>query len=266
MALNNRLSVLVVAGTDSSGGAGIARDVETLSAFRVHASLAVTAVTAQTDQSVEAVEIMPARLVAKQMYAAISGAHLQAVKLGMLATGEIAETVGVVLAKHPDLAVVIDPVLVSSSGRNLMRGDAAAVYGRLFPFATLITPNLPELAMLSGEPIATSEGDMILQAKALMARRARAVLVKGGHADGPEATDLLVTSQAIIRMSAPRLGASMRGTGCALSSAIAANLALGLGLQPSVERAKAYVFERLSKVSDRLPSVDPGRDMGHLRI
>lgn len=240
--------VLVVAGTDSSGGAGIARDVETLAALGVRACLAVTAVTAQTDRLVERVEPMPARLVESQMRTALAGGLVRAVKLGMLAKTETAEAVGRVLAEHPDLPVVIDPVLVSTSGRLLIEDDAVSAYEGLYGRAALITPNLPELAVLAGSAEAGTEAEAASQALVLVQRGARAVLVKGGHARTEEAADLLVTAGGITRHAMPRIDVSMRGTGCALASGIAAQLALGRPLSASVWAAKDLVFQRLSGV------------------
>lgn len=242
-----RPHVLVVAGTDSSGGAGIARDVETLAAFGLRACLSITAVTAQTDGRVEWVECMPPALVETQIRAALAGGQVRAVKLGMLARPETASAVHRALSESRDIPLVVDPVLVSSSGRALMEGDGVSAYRNLFPLATLLTPNLPELAVLSGCAEARSEGEAIRQARQLIRHGARAVLVKGGHASGPEAVDLLVTADGLTRHALPRLEASMRGTGCALASAIAANLALGRDLSRSVSEAKAFV--RLKFVS-----------------
>lgn len=238
--------VLVVAGTDSSGGAGIARDVETLAAFGVRACLAVTAVTAQTHENVERIEVMPAGLVESQMLTALAGGSVRAIKLGMLARPETALAVHRVLSTHRELPVIIDPVLVSSSGRRLMEGDGISAFEMLFSLATLLTPNLPELAALTGCREARTEEEAIKQARLMIGRGARSVLVKGGHAQGREAVDLLVQADGVSRYAAPRLNASMRGTGCALASATAANLALGLELSPAVAEAKSYVHQKLS--------------------
>lgn len=237
--------VLVVAGSDSSGGAGLVRDIETLSAFGLRASLAVTALTAQTDGAVMQIETTPAKLVASQMRAALSSGHVRAVKLGMLASPEIVLAVEEVLNDHPALPVVVDPVLASSSGMPLMEGEGLPAYRPLFPRVTLFTPNLPELAALTGLPEALSDDEAIRQARILMAQGLRSVLVKGGHAQGVDAADLLVSHKAVVRHAGLRLAVSLRGTGCALASAIAAELALGTPLDQSVQRAKAYVFRRL---------------------
>lgn len=243
--------VLVVAGTDSSGGAGIARDVETLAAFGVRACLAVSAVTAQTDGRVEHVECMSPGIVEQQMLAALAGGRVRAIKLGMLARPETALAVHNVLSAHPAMPIIVDPVLVSSSGRQLMEGNGIAAYEMLFPLATLLTPNLPELAMLTGCVKACNEDEATDQARQLIEWGARAVLVKGGHAIGREAVDLLVQRNSVSRHSAPRLNVSMRGTGCALASAVAANLALGMELSPSVSVSKTFVLRRMESLQNQ---------------
>lgn len=251
MALSQRVPhVLVVAGTDSSGGAGIARDVETLAAFGVRACLAVTAVTAQTDRAVDAVEPMAAALVESQMRTALAGGLVRAVKLGMLARAATADAVARMLSDRQDLPVVIDPVLVSTSGRILIAGNAVSAYEALYPRAVLITPNLPELAVLTGSRHAESEKEAAAQAQALVQRGARAILVKGGHAQAEEAVDLLVTAGGVRRFARPRRDAAMRGTGCALASAIAANLALGYGLDASIWAAKELISAHLKDLQD----------------
>lgn len=258
MALNAAAPlVLLVAGTDSSGGAGLSRDIETLSAFGARACLAVTAVTAQTDRAVTAVDIMPARLVEQQMRAALAGGRVSAVKLGMLASPEIVAAVRHVLDEHPHLPLVVDPVLMSSSGRSLMVGDPMSAYESLYARATLIAPNLPELGLLTGHPSATSEHDAVTQAQMLLDRGAAAVLVKGGHALGAEAVDLLVSHGRVTRHAAPRLAGTMRGTGCALASAIAANLAFGCDLAESISPAKAFVLGKLRDTSMPDKGVSP---------
>ena len=244
--------VLVVAGTDSSGGAGIARDVETLSVFGVRACLAVTAVTVQTDQGVGAIENMPAQLVESQMRAALAGGHVRAIKLGMLASPETALAVCRVLGAFPHLPVIADPVLMSSSGRRLVTGDAVSVYELLYPLTTLLTPNILELAALTGCDDAVNESQATGQARQLISRGARAVLVKGGHARGREAVDLLVERSGVSRYAAPRRDAAMRGTGCMLASATAAGLAAGRDLAASVSQAKAFVLRQLDPVEKLL--------------
>lgn len=238
-------TVLVIAGTDSSGGAGLARDVRTLTRLETRALCVVTAVTAQSDSDIAAVHVVPAELVRAQMTAALATRGVDAIKIGMLATRATVLAVTAALPAAPPL--VLDPVLESSSGGELL--DAAgrsALCAELLPRTTLLTPNIPEAAALLGTGSARSEAERLQQAAALLALGPRAVLLKGGHADGPEATDLLLAAHAPPRwLRAPRISAARRGTGCALSAAIAAGLAAGLELGAACERAKQHVTQLL---------------------
>lgn len=241
--------VLIVAGSDSSGGAGIARDVETVSAFGLRSCLAITAVTVQTHAAVERIEQMPAALIAAQMRAAFAANTVAAVKIGMLGTKAAIEAVGCVLADYSRVPVVLDPVLASTSGRVLLEDDAiSAMRFDLMPACRLVTPNLIELATLTGLAPALDEGDVRLQGEALSTMIRTAVLAKGGHArEGQPAVDLLLqTDCPALRLEAPRLDGKERGTGCMLSSAISACLALNTPLEASVAAAKQYVFDTLS--------------------
>lgn len=239
--------VLIVAGSDSSGGAGIVRDVETVSAFGLRSSLAVTAVTVQTHARVERIEQMPPELVAEQMRAAFAANPVAAVKIGMLGTAATIGTVASVLASNLPVPVVLDPVLASTSGRQLLDDDAIDVLKcRLFPLCTLVTPNLPELSLLTGLPPATGEDDIVRQAAKLFDTGAPAILVKGGHASGATATDLLLQpGREPVRFDASRIAVTMRGTGCMLASAIAAHLAQYETLEISIGKAKRHVFAKL---------------------
>lgn len=242
-------SVLVVAGSDSSGGAGLSRDVETVAAFGLRAAVTVTAVTVQTHGEVRAVELLPPALVARQMAAALEAESIGAVKIGMLGTGETGEAVASVLEEHAHLPAVLDPVLAASSGGALLEPQAIAVLrNRLFPTCALVTPNWPELARLTGNQPAESEEEAASQGDALLALGCRALLVKGGHAPGSRSTDILLRpGHPPARFDAPRLQARMRGTGCVLSSAIAVGLARGLGLEECIEEGKKYVTQVLRK-------------------
>jgi len=253
MAVTPDRHVLVVAGTDSSGGAGIARDVETVATFGLRACLTVTAVTVQTHGAVERVEQMPPDLIAAQMCAAFASNAMAAVKIGMLGSVDAVTTVASVLASRLPLPVVLDPVLASTSGRALLPMDAVEVLKRrLMPLCTLVTPNLPELALLSGKPVATDEAGIIGQAGSLFESGVAALLVKGGHAEGDRSVDLLLRAgQKPSRFEAPRLDVGMRGTGCMLASAIAAGLALGDDLDAAIGRAKDHVFGKLSEAMPR---------------
>ena len=241
-------TVLIIAGSDSSGGAGLTRDVCTLTRFDARALPVVTAVTAQSDARLEAVHVVPAALVRAQMAAAFATCRIEAIKIGMLATSA---TVLAVAASLPERAppLVLDPELASSSGGELLDGEGrAALRATLLPRATLLTPNIPEAAALLGTRNARDEQELLRQAAALLALGPRAVLLKGGHGDGPEATDLLLTANAAPRwLRAPRSPALRRGTGCALSSAIAAGLAAGLPLAAACEQAKQHVTQLLQR-------------------
>ncbi|RWF83219.1 hydroxymethylpyrimidine/phosphomethylpyrimidine kinase, partial [Mesorhizobium sp.] len=240
--------VLVVAGADSSGGAGIVRDVETIAALGPRSCVAVTAVTAQTHRSVDWIEHMPPGLVVAQMRAALAANDVKAIKIGMLGTNGAIEKAAAVLRDHPDIPVVLDPVLASSSGRALIMEDAvAALRNDLMPHCRIVTPNLPELAVLTGSAIAVDEASACRQGEELSRTLSTAVLVKGGHARGNEAVDWLLQPQCPpLRFMAPRLPREMRGTGCMLSSAIAASIALGMSLEEGVRRAKQFVFDALA--------------------
>jgi hydroxymethylpyrimidine/phosphomethylpyrimidine kinase len=242
-------AVLVIAGTDSSGGAGLARDVATLARFDLQALVAVTAVTAQTDDEVRAVELLPAPLVRAQIAAALATGRIAAIKTGMLGDRAIVEAVAGAIPPRELVPLVLDPVLAATSGATLL--DAAgqhALAALLLPRATLLTPNIPEAARLLGVAPAASEADLLGQARALCALGAAAVLIKGGHAAGAHATDWLVTGAGgVLRFSAPRISTTRRGTGCALASAIAAGLAARVPLELACERAKEHVTALLQQ-------------------
>ena len=228
------MSVLVIAGLDSSTGAGLARDLAVLADHDMAARVVATAVTAQDVGGGCCLHPIPAAIVAAQIRAA--GA-VGAAKLGMLANADIVAAVAETL---PDLPFVLDPVLATSAGVQLLDADGrAAMIAQLFPRATLLTPNLPEAATLTGLPAVTPLQDL---AAAFFAMGAQAVLLKGGHADGPEAVDWLwCRGRAPLRFAAPRKSGTRRGTGCTLATAIAAHLALGDDLVTSCDHAKRYL-------------------------
>ncbi|MER9074191.1 hydroxymethylpyrimidine/phosphomethylpyrimidine kinase [Mesorhizobium sp. M0904] len=252
MALRREPHVLVVGGSDSSGGAGIARDIETISSIGVRTCLAVTALTVQTHEAVTEIHHMQASLVADQMCAALQANQVAAIKIGMLATAEIVVAVAAVLRENPQVPAVLDPVLASTSGRALLEAGAIAAMKRdLLPLCRLVTPNLIELSILAAKQ-ATDEDGAIRQGKELLAAGAKALLIKGGHAAEPRSTDILLCSdQEPIRFETPRLAVSMRGTGCMLASAIAAHLANASSLEDSVRKGKLFVFEKLQKKFSR---------------
>jgi hydroxymethylpyrimidine/phosphomethylpyrimidine kinase len=242
-------AVLVIAGTDSSGGAGLARDVATLTRLGVETLCAVTAVTAQSAREVSAVELLPAHLVRTQITAALATQRAAAVKIGMLGSRTIVEVVAETLPPREHLPLVLDPVLAATSGGALLEASGrAALAALLLPRATLLTPNIAEAAELLGAAPAASAAEIIEQGRALCAYGAAAVLMKGGHAPGALATDWLVTRAGSVReFTVPRLAAGRRGTGCALASAIAAGLAAQLPLEAACERGKAHVTELLTQ-------------------
>jgi hydroxymethylpyrimidine/phosphomethylpyrimidine kinase len=240
------IAVLVIGGSDSSGGAGITCDAQTLERFGVRTLPVVTAVTAQTHARLCAVRVTSSQLVRAQIASALATQPVQAIKTGMLATRAIVSAVAAALpAVAPPL--VIDPVLVSSSGGRLLdRAGREALCRVLLPRATLLTPNVPEAAALLGTRAARTEAQLIRQAEALLALGPAAVLLKGGHARGSEAADLLLMRGASPQwLRAPRMKATRRGTGCALASAIAAGLACGLTLPAACARAKDHVVQLL---------------------
>jgi hydroxymethylpyrimidine/phosphomethylpyrimidine kinase len=235
-------AVLVIAATDSSGGAGLTRDVRVLTDFSVEALCVVTAVTAQSDKKVSAVHHIPPDIIRAQL-AAIR--QVAAIKIGMLGTRATVEAVAEALPE--DVPIVVDPVLVSSSGGVLL--DAAgriALTRLLMPRATLVTPNVPEAAALLGEPIAHDEAALIAQGQRLLNYGSQAILLKGGHSEGPEAVDLLITATGVQRIGSKRVDGSSRGTGCALASGIAASLAKGNSLAAACQAGKTYVLGMLS--------------------
>ena len=234
---------LTIAGSDSCGGAGIQADLKTFAALGVYGASAITALTAQNTQGVEAVLVVPPDFVARQIKVVARDLEVGAVKIGMLATSEVIEAVALALETLPGIPVVLDPVMVAASGDVLLDEDAIDTLRTvLLPRATLITPNLPEAAKLLGSGEAKNERAMSDQAAALRRLGAKAVLIKGGHAEGDQAIDILVDDAGELRLEAPRIATSnTHGTGCTLSSAIAAELAKGASLREAAAAAKAYI-------------------------
>jgi hydroxymethylpyrimidine/phosphomethylpyrimidine kinase len=235
--------VLTLAGSDSSGGAGIQADLKTFTAHRVWGATVLTALTAQNEAGVRAVYPVEPEFFTQQLDAVLDEAPFGAAKTGMLGNGHIIEALCRVLDRHPLENLVVDPVLVATSGALLFDpADLERFRRELIPRARVVTPNLHELRALTGID-ATGEEAMREGALQLAALGAGAVLVKGGHLSGSphEAVDVLYDGQDFVRLSGPRFeGRSTHGTGCTLSAAIAANLALGLELPEAARRAKAY--------------------------
>lgn len=234
--------LLVIAGTDSSGGAGLSRDCATAHALGYDVAPVITAVTAQTRATVTAQRLMSAQFVAEQIRAAFTSGPVHAVKIGMLATSEIADAVANVLSSH-DFPKVLDPVLASSSGRPLMTGQLPRA---LLSQVTVITPNLPEAAALTKSPVATCQEEITAQARVIVELGAQAVLIKGGHAEGHASVDHLFETSGRVDFMAPKLPISMRGTGCMLATVIACGLGRGRGLQTACKQAKEYVQSKLN--------------------
>jgi hydroxymethylpyrimidine/phosphomethylpyrimidine kinase len=254
---------LTIAGSDSGGGAGIQADLKTFAALGVYGASAITALTAQNTQGVDAVLAVPPDFVGAQIWAAAGDLEVAAIKIGMLATAPVIGAVADGLADFQGVPVVLDPVMVAASGDKLLDEDAiATLRARLLPLATLITPNLPEAAALLEVSEARNEQEMSEQGAALLAIGARAVLVKGGHLRGEQAVDLLVTAEGVEHFAAPRVATrNTHGTGCTLSSAIAAELAKGASLRDAVARSKSFVTEAL-KQADAL-HIGKGRGPVH---
>ena len=235
--------LLTIAGSDSGGGAGIQADLKTFAALGCFGMTAITALTAQNTTGVRAIHGVPPDMLASQIDAVLEDIGVDAVKIGMLHSPEIVHAVASAIDRHALPHVVLDPVMVATSGAVLIDNPAiAALVRELFGRAVLITPNLDEAALLVSRPLA-NEADMQAAANELLAKGARAVLVKGGHLPGEVVSDLLqVAGAAPHWMRAPRIAtANTHGTGCTLSSAIAAHLALGCSLRDAVEAARAYV-------------------------
>lgn len=239
--------VLSIAGSDSSGGAGIQADLAACFALDVHGATAITAITAQNRRGVQAVQVLPASMVRVQIDAVFDDGAVHAVKLGMLAEAPIIAAVVDALHTHQSKHVVIDPVMIATSGARLLQADAVTVLRtQLLPLADCLTPNLDEAAALLDAPLAQDEVQMVEQGRALLALGARAALMKGGHAPLPQAVDLLVQADSVQRHAAPWVqGADTHGSGCTLSAAIAAGLAKGLPLEGAVAQAKQHLGDWL---------------------
>lgn len=246
-------NVLSIAGSDPSAGAGIQADLKTFAALGCYGLCAVTALTVQNTQGVLDVTVLPADLVAAQIDALFADSAIKAVKIGMLGSAEIAETVAERLARYKPPFVVLDPVLASSGGKALAAAALAkTIVARLAPHVTLVTPNLMEAAELAEMDLPRTADDIRAVAKALHKRGFAAVLVKGGHSESASADDILFDGQNYQTFSLPRLVArNTHGTGCTLSSAIAAYLARGETLAASIAAAKDYLQSALAG-ADRL--------------
>jgi hydroxymethylpyrimidine/phosphomethylpyrimidine kinase len=235
--------VLVIAGSDSGGGAGVQADIKTITALGAFAATAITALTAQNTLGVFGVMAVPPEFIRQQIDVVMSDIGADVIKIGMLGDIATIETVRDALAAHaPDVPVVLDPVMVAKGGQALLAAQAVdSLRRQLLPRAAVITPNLPEAEALTGLTIGT-EAEMRVAAAALLALGVPAVLLKGGHLASATVTDLLATPDGIEAFSAPRIETRhTHGTGCTTASALAAGLAQGLSLRDAVARARAYV-------------------------
>lgn len=243
-------TALTIAGSDCSGGAGIQADIKTMTMNGVYAMSAVTALTAQNTTGVTGIQESSPEFLKMQLDAVFEDIYPDAVKIGMVASGELIRAIADRLRHYDAGNVVIDPVMVSTSGSALMRTDAVnTLVEELLPLATLVTPNIPEAEVLSGRTISTKE-DMIEAAKQIGDENHCAVLLKGGHSVN-DANDLLYAEGRLTWFQGKRIdNPNTHGTGCTLSSAIASNLAKGFSLEESVERAKSYISEALGAMLD----------------
>ena len=249
--------VLIVAGSDSGGGAGIQADIKTVTALGGYAATAITALTAQDTHTVHGVSAVSADFVAEQMEVVLADIGADCIKTGMLNTAGIVRRVADVLAASANgVPLVVDPVMVARGGARLLQADTVEVVRAvLLPMATVLTPNAPEAEALSGHQISTP-GDMERAATALVAKGPKAVLVKGGHLDTDPVVDVLATADGVTRFTSPRIhSTNTHGTGCTLASGIAVGLAQGMDLGSAVSRARDYVHRAIETA--------PGFGTGH---
>lgn len=245
-------AALTIAGSDSGGGAGIQADIKTFSALGVYGACALTAVTVQNTRGVFGASLLEAEIVAAQIGAVLDDIEIDAVKIGMLGASGLVDAVADALSPFQG-PVVLDPVMVAKSGDALLAPDAVeALLKRLLPRADLVTPNLPEAARMLGRPVARDPGEAEAQGRALLDVGARGVLLKGGHGCGPTCVDVLVTPAGTRRIETPWISTrNTHGTGCSLSSAIAAELAKGAALEHAVRIGHAWLNGAI-KAADRL--------------
>ncbi|MDX1923157.1 MAG: bifunctional hydroxymethylpyrimidine kinase/phosphomethylpyrimidine kinase [Alphaproteobacteria bacterium] len=246
--------ILIIAGSDSGGGAGIQGDIKTVSALGGYAMTAITAITVQNTCEVSDVHAVPAHIIAAQMNVTLSDIGADALKTGMLHDAEVIETIASVISKKAKtIPCVVDPVMISKSGNALLKANAvAALKEKLLPLATLITPNIPEAETLLERKIT----DVRKAAQELGRFKSKAVLLKGGHVPGDVITDVLWDGSVLHEWQSPRIQTThTHGTGCTLASAIAVSLGQGLSLTDSVARAREYVIGAIKNA--------PGYGKGH---
>ena len=238
---------LTIAGSDSGGGAGIQADIKTMSALGVYAASVITALTAQNTCKVHSIFPVSTDFIQDQLYTVFEDLNVRAIKIGMLGTPDIIKSVAGVLKNYPQIPIVLDPVMVAKSGDKLLQDDAvASLKENLLPLAEIITPNLPEAAVLTGKKEPASIEEMKSMLAALQAISPKAILLKGGHLGGDKSDDLLFDGQNEICLSSLRINTkNSHGTGCTLSAAIASGIAKGLSLLEAVNAGKEYLTEAL---------------------
>jgi hydroxymethylpyrimidine/phosphomethylpyrimidine kinase len=244
---------LTIAGSDSSGGAGIQADLKSFAALGVYGASVITALTAQNTRGVSGVHPVPPDFVTAQIDAVFGDLDIKAVKIGMVAQVATIDAIVAGLMRWSPRHVVLDPVMVATSGDRLLAADAVAgLKSKLIPRAALITPNLLEAAALLDEPVAENAEAIARQGQLLLAMGCQAVLIKGGHGQGAESIDYLFSGNVTVALAAPRIATdNTHGTGCSLSSAIAAGLAKGEALETAVRHAKAWISAAIA-AADRL--------------
>jgi hydroxymethylpyrimidine/phosphomethylpyrimidine kinase len=237
--------ILIIAGSDSGGGAGIQADVKTVTMLGGHATTAITAVTAQNTVGVDGVHPIPAEMILAQIDAIVGDIGVDAVKIGMVPAAFAAEAIAKRLEKLENIPIVFDPVMVATSGATLVDDSTAAAFGRLMDISTLVTPNLPELSRL------TREEDPVAAALHLVGQHGCAVLIKGGHEEGDAIADALIETDNMTSWQGQRIAtANTHGTGCTLATAIATFLGQGDSLNSAVERARTFVRMALHDAPD----------------
>jgi len=243
---------LTIAGSDSGGGAGIQADLKTFSALGVFGASVITALTAQNTVAVTAIHTTPPDMVEAQLHAVLDDLNVRAIKIGMLSSAEVIDVVSRVLQNHQHIPIVLDPVMVAKSGDKLLRSDALqALQSKLMPMAHVITPNLPEAALLLNMDEAQSMADMREQVEDLIHLGAHAVLLKGGHMAGDVVVDVLRSPEDNESFTHPKIPTeNTHGTGCTLSAAIASRLAHGDSLLQSVSTAEQYLHQAILAADD----------------
>lgn len=244
-------NVLTIAGSDSGGGAGIQADLKTFSALQTFGASVLTALTAQNTRQVTAIHPVPEDFVRAQIDAVFDDIRIAAVKVGMLASAGIIDAVAERLRHHRPPYVVLDPVMVAKSGDRLLAPDAVSALRRALPLASIVTPNLPEAGALLDRAPPRNEDEMRLAGRELLKLGPKAVFMKGGHLEGPALVDLVISGDGEVRLPSSRqVTRNTHGTGCTLSSALAAYLARGFTLREAAERAKAYMDASIAAAGD----------------